>query len=332
MARALDEWSIKPLLRVKNMLCVDDMWSFEEGVLAHLAVVDAISLALTCKYLASIILRHCKTCRHLPYVSTDEIPTVTDTRIFPCLQSFDALHLTKRMDVQKLRKLFRRWTDWNSCTISTHAHTRKALRMWLTRIQSVESLTLIVSARHSLRMINLKNALQCFVRRNPNLQHLHVKGLFVPSLLTPFRRLKHLEEVHLTTHLQNCAELARIVVSMPHTVKALIVHNISVPCYVITGPYFLDILALLPHLDDICLIDCLPGISCDCERWHIVRRFCEETRASRLTFSVLRSDCVEALLRRRLTFLRACIIGVPQPLHDLWRTKIVPPAWDVRFV
>ena len=212
------------------MLCVDDVWSFEGGVLAHLNVNDAIALSKTCKYFARVVVAHCKTCRHLWQISSDEIAAVTNPNLFSSLKSFASLRLRGQMDVTTLRRLLRNWTEWDNCHITTKNHTRKALIMWLTRIRSVEALTLDIDPRDAYRMVKLKNAFQSFVRRNTKLGYLQIRGVSFASVLTPFFKLQ-LRELHLTTRLTSCAELGWIASSMPQSVERLVVRNVLTPYY-----------------------------------------------------------------------------------------------------
>lgn len=312
------------------MLCMDDMWSFEEGVLRHLPIADAMSLASTCKDLARVVLAHCRACRYLPLVSSDEISTVTNPNVFSSLESFRYLLLSSRMDVCKLRKLLGRWGHWKCCRISTKDHTRKALIMWLTRMQSVESFTLLIDQRDSFRMVKMKNALECFVRKNGGLRQLEIHGCVSPIVLAPFWR-SPLEELHLTLQLGSCADLGWVVASMPETVEVLVVRNILTPRYIMTDPYFLDVLGRRGNLKAISLENCLPYMSCAAEQWNLVRSFCENTYAQHVAFSVLRGDCVNVLLKRGVKFVGACVIGVPRTFHDDWKKRI-PASWNVHFV
>lgn len=307
------------------MLC-DDLWSFEDGILGHLSVTDAIRLALVCKYLSRVVKAHCKTCRYLGRISSNEIITVTDQNMFTSLKCFDCFCVNDQMNAIKLRKLFGRWQNWSSCYISTHCHTRKALIMWFTHIKGVERLTLNVHTRDSQRILKLKNALYCFVRRNPQMRQLSIRSMGPVSLLVPFLKLQ-LTELSLTLRFRNGHELTWLIASIPITVECLIVHNVLTP---ICNPYFLFSLAQRRHLREITLVNCTNGVPWANDSWSALQYFCFHTEARRITCSLMRCDSVEILVQRKLPFLKTCVIGVPPDLRPKW-TTMIPSAWDVQF-
>lgn len=313
------------------MLCVDDVWSYEGGVLKYLVVKDALRLACTSKYFARVVLEHCNTCRHLKHISSDEIAAVTNPKIFASLKSFKSLRLNGQMDVVTLRRLFSRWNDWSSCYITTRGHSRKAFIMWLTRVRSVESLILDIHSHDAYRMVKLNNALQSFVRRNNGLTHLKVNGFVLASAITPLLKLQ-LRELHITAPLKSCSELDSIIASLPRTMERLVVHNVFTPHYMTSVyPYFLSVLGRASHIKEICLLNCYDPRVASSIFWGSMQYFCEHTQAHTISFSIMRACDVEILLRRRLPVLKTRIAGVPLEYHDYWR-KIVPKTWQVSFV
>jgi hypothetical protein len=312
------------------MLCVDDVWSYEEGVLKHLVVKDALRLACTSKYFERVVLEQCNMCRHLKHISSDEIAAVTNLKIFPSLKSFKYLRLNGQMDVVTLRRLLSRWNDWSSCYITTSGHSRKAFIMWLTRIRGVESLVLDIHSHDAYRMVKLKNALQSFVRRNNGLTHLKLNGFVLASAITPFLKLQ-LRELHITALLKSCSELDFIIASLPHTMERLVVRNIFTPHYMTSDPYFLSVLGRASHIKEICLLNCYDPCVVSSIFWDSMQYFCEHTQAHTISFSIMRACDVEILLRRRLPVLKTCIAGVPLEHHDCWR-KTIPKTWQVYLV
>lgn len=308
---------------------MDDVWSYEDGVLKHLLVKDALRLACTSKYFARVVLEHCNMCRHLKHVSSDEIDAITNSKIFPSLTSFKCLRLNGQMDVATLRRLFSRWNYWNSCCVSTKGHSRKAFIMWLTRIRGVESLTLDIHSHDAYRMIKLKNALQSFVRRNNGLTHLKVNGFVLAGAIAPFLKLQ-LRELHITAPLKSCSDLDFIIASLPYTMERLVVCNVLSPQYMKSDAYFLSVLGRASHIKEICLLNCYDPRVVSSTFWGSMRYFCENTQAHTISFSIMRACDVEILLRRRLPVLKTYIVGVPFHHHDYWR-KIIPQSWQVSF-
>ena len=310
------------------MLWLDDLWSFE-GILKHLRVVDVVSLIQTCRSMCKIVRVNCNSCQYLNVVATNEIDVITDTQMFSSLRGFRTLTLTDRMTVTTLRKLLKRWGNWNECVISTRGHTRKALILWLTAIRGVRSLNLCVANRDAQRFARLRDAIQCFARHNAALSKLKVQGCATTASLAPFLRLP-LQDLDVNMWFRDSTEIGWLIASMPESLKFVTLRNSCDRFLTPFAPYFMEILATRSNIAHLRLVNCM-RMSVTSVWWTSVLRFCERTSATRIEVDMLRCDCVEILAERGIHHVASVVIGVPSPLHVWWRAKM-PPLWNLHLL
>lgn len=306
-----------------------DTCSFE-CVLRHLRVTDILTLSRVNRETCAWVRAACQECRILPVIENRDLFTVTDPCIFPKLRGFSRFALVATMCRRQTDRLMLHWPEWDTCIVSTRTHTRRAFGLLLLRVKSVRRICLEFT-RTSAPWLesHIKGPLHSLVRRNPELESLHVVEILLPSLIRPFRgsRISH---IMLDGWVTAPHEICSIVSYMPLTVESFVfIGRVSQELSGHYLPIFLLNLLYKPVLKIIVCTRIMRACSVTCDAWGVLCTFCENTRVNCLVLDTLRVDHVSQLARRGFVKqLHCAVTGCKAGQFKDWSSRL-PPGYCV---
>lgn len=293
---------------------LEDVFSFE-CVFRFLNLAEVNRLKLVDKTFRDRVTDMMSRCRAVHTIDVGDIRFATNPAIFPNLESFQRLVINRSISAEEVNRLLDRWSNWDSCQVSTRNHTRKALRRLLGRVKNLKSLHIhIDGSRCNVNaLVKSRSAFHEMLRHNrSSLQHI---SMWTPRLYDfVVTTLRNSRVSSISLFLENTCQydLACIVNNLPCTVHSMSIevgssYNCSGSAH--PAPYFLSMLARKSHIKRLKLINCVMICSIECESWDCVRQFCSDIEVDYLEMSVLRDDCMEILRNRCIPSVMANVVS-----------------------
>lgn len=176
-----------------NTLC-DDVLSFD-AILGRLTIRDVCALACASRALHRTVTDSCRTSRWVGVVHNRDVHHVLDRERFSSLETMQQFVIDGRVQAHEVRGLLARWPVWSTCMVHTSRHSRRALKVFLARVEKIRRLTVVVDNRpNRAYVVSLRNAVHACRRRNSATLHdiaLHTSDPPPRSLLIAMGALRH---------------------------------------------------------------------------------------------------------------------------------------------
>jgi hypothetical protein len=310
------------------------MWSVDicsfQCLLKFLSLTDIMHLRLVNRGLYAIIRYNCKSCSHIDRVSSTDIYTISNEKLFPNLNSFSTLTVSHTLLSMDASRLMQRWHTWQKCNIDTKSHSRKALKIIMLKIKGIRQLKISIHQHTNMKYIEcLKSALFCCFRRNyANLHHIDIAcHTMFESIIKPLSK-SNIKCLQISTRYITNSNLQMLCTCIPQSLETLIVDVNQLWSEAI--PYFL--LGLSRHrLKVLALNNCISEYAVFFDPMGIISYFCDTTCVEYLGTNFLRYDHIDMLASRHVQKVETTVVGVSEIASKRWLNTI-PTNYNIRIL